>query len=501
TEDSNTFAERRKKLVGDITVVAGFVSYCGPFNAEYRMRMRKECFGAMCKRQGIPASEDVNIVEVLVDQGTIGEWNLQGLPADELSVQNAILVTRSSRYALMVDPQGQALNWIKKKEEGRMQGAKQCLTTMSSPRLKDQLEYCLQEGKPILIEGVTDDVNPLIDPILEKQILRKGKKLFVNLSDQLVEFNPDFTLYLTTKLANPHFSPELSAKCTVIDFTVTQEGLEQQLLGRVLSMEQRSLEESLNLLMEEVTSNTKALQALDDQLLERLSKSQGNLLDDTELIEVLGNTKAKAKEVEKKLKDAQEKKLEINEKREQYRPVATRGSVLYFCMVEMSLVCWMYNSSLAQFLEQFDLAIHRSEKAQPTHKRVERIVDALTYQVYRYVNRGLFERHKTTFLMMVATKVLLTAGELTSADVSLFLTAGAGEMLFVPARQMMKNGANACKISRTPPRGVGFAEKIRTTTVLLLPQDTQWIDREKRGVSRDGRKTRFPTKRRSQTTL
>ncbi|KFG33497.1 putative dynein gamma chain, flagellar outer arm, partial [Toxoplasma gondii GAB2-2007-GAL-DOM2] len=426
TEDSNTFAERRKKLVGDITVVAGFVSYCGPFNAEYRMRMRKECFGAMCKRQGIPASEDVNIVEVLVDQGTIGEWNLQGLPADELSVQNAILVTRSSRYALMVDPQGQALNWIKKKEEGRMQGAKQCLTTMSSPRLKDQLEYCLQEGKPILIEGVTDDVNPLIDPILEKQILRKGKKLFVNLSDQLVEFNPDFTLYLTTKLANPHFSPELSAKCTVIDFTVTQEGLEQQLLGRVLSMEQRSLEESLNLLMEEVTSNTKALQALDDQLLERLSKSQGNLLDDTELIEVLGNTKAKAKEVEKKLKDAQEKKLEINEKREQYRPVATRGSVLYFCMVEMSLVCWMYNSSLAQFLEQFDLAIHRSEKAQPTHKRVERIVDALTYQVYRYVNRGLFERHKTTFLMMVATKVLLTAGELTSADVSLFLTAGAG---------------------------------------------------------------------------
>lgn len=80
-------------------------------------------------------------------------------------------------------------------------------------------------------------------------------------------------------------------------------------------MEQRSLEESLNLLMEEVTSNTKALQVLDSQLLERLSNSTSNLLDDTELIEVLGNTKAKAKEVEKKLKDAQEKKTEVRESR------------------------------------------------------------------------------------------------------------------------------------------------------------------------------------------
>lgn len=90
--------------------------------------------------------------------------------------------------------------------------------------MKDQLEFCLQEGKPILIEGVGDEINPLLDPILERQVIRKGKKNYLNFSDQLVEINLDFTLYMTTKLANPHFSPELSAKCTVIDFTVTQEG-------------------------------------------------------------------------------------------------------------------------------------------------------------------------------------------------------------------------------------------------------------------------------------
>lgn len=72
---------------------------------------------------------------------------------------------------------------------------------------------------------------------------------------------------MTSRLANPHFSPELSAKTTVIDFTVTMSGLEQQLLGRVLSKEQKSLEESLSQLNEDVTNNKKMQISLDAALL------------------------------------------------------------------------------------------------------------------------------------------------------------------------------------------------------------------------------------------
>merc|ERR1719355_104230 len=153
-------------------------------------------------------------------------------------------------------------------------------------------------------------------------------------------------------------------------------------------MEQRALEDALVALKEEATNNTKALQLLDKQLLERLSNSSGNLLDDTELIEVLANTKAKAKEVEGKLDEARERNIEIDEKREQFRPVATRGSIMYFNMIDMTLVSnpislqpsgWMYNCSLAQFLEQFDYSVRNSEKSQPTQKRVDKIIQYLTY--------------------------------------------------------------------------------------------------------------------------
>ena len=105
----------------------------------------------------------------------------------------------------------------------------------------------------------------------------------------------------------------------------------------------------------------------------------------------------KSKEVTEKLKEAKEKTTEIGEKREQYRPVAARGAVLYFCIVEMSLVNWMYNSSLQQFLDLFDFGIDKSPKAQLVKDRVANIIQWMTRRVYRYINRGLFEKDKITF--------------------------------------------------------------------------------------------------------
>merc|ERR1719424_226768 len=273
----------------------------------------------------------------------------------------------------------------------------------------------------------------MLDPVLDKAIIKKGKNKYINVSDQNMIYNPKFVMYLTSRLPNPHFSPELSAKCTVIDFTVTLKGLEQQLLSRVIEMEQKSLQETLNSLEEEVTNNIKTLQLLDKQLLDRLSNSTGNLLDDLELIEVLANTKAKGKEVEQKIADATEKKEEISEKREQYRPVATRGSVMYFCMTDMTLVSnpvtmqpsgWMYNCSLLQFMLQFELSVKDSVKCQPTSKRVDVIIDYLTYKVYRYMNRGLFVRDQMMFKMLFTLSILKWNGQLTPADISIFLKGG-----------------------------------------------------------------------------
>lgn len=81
-----------------------FVSYCGPFNSDFRNKLMNDYFHADLVERSVPASADLELTQFLVDDATVGEWNLQGLPTDELSIQNGIMVTRSSRYPLMIDP-------------------------------------------------------------------------------------------------------------------------------------------------------------------------------------------------------------------------------------------------------------------------------------------------------------------------------------------------------------------------------------------------------------
>jgi dynein heavy chain len=205
---------------------------------------------------------------------------------------------------------------------------------------------------------------------------------------------------------------------------VTQKGLEEQLLGRVIQKEQRVLEETLKQVLEDVTNNTKALLRLDQMLLNRLSENTGNLLDDEELIGVLADTKAKSTDVKEKLIAAADMRKNINEKREQYRPVATRGSVLYFAIVDMSQVNCMYQTSLDQFQSLFDRSMDIAEKASFANKRVSFIIDAMTYLTYRYISRGLYETDKVSFKLILAFKMLVTAGKLEPRLISLFLRGG-----------------------------------------------------------------------------
>ena len=218
-EQRKEFASTKERLVGNVAKACAFVSYCGPFNTEYRKKLTVEFFQTDLEARGIPASGDLDLTQFLVDQVTIGEWNLQGLPSDPLSIENGIMVTRSTRYPLMIDPQSQAIEWIKRREPELE--ARGFVFTLSNPNLKDHLKVPLQDGNPVMIENIENEVDPMLDPILEKQWIKKGRNKLIKLGDSDLDYDERFRLYMTSRLANPHFSPELAAKTTIIDFTVT----------------------------------------------------------------------------------------------------------------------------------------------------------------------------------------------------------------------------------------------------------------------------------------
>ncbi|KAK5640655.1 hypothetical protein RI129_011466 [Pyrocoelia pectoralis] len=361
TQQSKEFKEQLGRLVGDVLLATGFLSYCGPYNQEYRTNLVKTWM------------YNLELREIPYTSSTVSQWTLQGLPNDDLSVQNALIVTKARSYPLLIDPQTQGKMWIKNKEaNNNLQ-----ITSLEHKYFRTHLEDCLS---------------------LEN-FIKSGSIEKVIVGDKECDVLKGFMLYITTKHPNPPYSPEISAKTSIIDFTVTMLGLEDQLLGRVILMEKSDLEDERVALFESVMQNQCRMKELETNLLSRLNSTQGSLVDDEELIEVLEVTKVTSEEV--------------NQKLSVFRAVAARGSILYFLIVEMSNVNVMYQNSLKQFLGIFDNSITKSTKSTDTEERITIIL------------QSLYERHKALFTLMMAMKIDLHKTIITHEEFLCFIKGGA----------------------------------------------------------------------------
>ncbi|KAM4722817.1 dynein axonemal heavy chain 1 [Rhinophrynus dorsalis] len=392
-------------VTGDLLLCAGFLAYLGPFTGYYRAALFDQ-WTKKLKELEVPCTQEPHLIATLGDPVKIRSWQIAGLPNDTLSVENGVITQYSQRWSHFIDPQGQANRWIKNMEKDNGLD----VVKLSDRDFLRSLENAIRFGKPFMLENVGEELDPALEPVLLKQIYKQQGSTVIRLGDTVIPYHDDFRMYITTKLPNPHYPPEICTKVALINFTLSPSGLEDQLLGQVVAEERPDLEEAKNQLILSNAKMRQELKEIEDQILLRLSSSQGNPVDDVDLIKVLEASKLKAGEIKAKVQVAEQTERDIDSTRSQYVPVAIRTQVLFFCVSDLSNVDPMYQYSLEWFLNIFTVAISNSERADTVEKRIVNINTYFTFSLFSNVCRSLFEKHKLMFSFLLCVRILMNQG-------------------------------------------------------------------------------------------
>ena len=187
-DDLEDLKKQRVRLLGDCLISAAFLSYLGAFSWEFRHEMLVNNWQVDVYEKKIPFSQPFKLESMLTNDVEISKWTSESLPPDELSIQNGILTNQATRYPLCIDPQQQAFNWIKKKEEKNNLK----ISTFNTPDFLKQLELAIKFGYPFMFKDVDEYIDPVIDPVLDKNTKGSGNRKTIMLGDKEVDFDPSF---------------------------------------------------------------------------------------------------------------------------------------------------------------------------------------------------------------------------------------------------------------------------------------------------------------------
>lgn len=418
-----------KKITGDILVSAGAIAYLGAFTANYREKLCSMWRDRLVELK-IEHTEGCDVIKTLADPVQIRAWNIAGLPTDSVSTENGIIMSKARRWPLMIDPQGQAGKFIRNLGAQKFEdGMTICKQTDKS--FLQNIENCVQFGRWVLVEGILEDIDPSLEPILLQQFVKINNSAHVKIGEKMVPYSDDFHLYQCTTLPNPHYAPELQVKVTLLNFTITPGGLQDQMLGVVVAKEMPEMEAKKNNLTIENARMKKELQDIEDKILQLLSEAKGDILEDETLINVLAESKVTSKEINEKVAEAEIITKDIDVTRTGYIPVAERASLLYFCIADLNRIDPMYQYSLQWFVQLFIRGIATAEASTELEERLENLNSYFTLSLYQNVCRSLFEVHKMLFSLLLAVNISQGQGKVKALEWR-HLVAGAATKKEIP---------------------------------------------------------------------
>ncbi len=269
---STTFDKQMSTLIGDSLLAGAFLTYAGIFDHKHRKVVWREWVDVL-NLLNIPYSLDKECNDHIINYlSTPAErllWQQYGLPSDELAIQNSILLDRFHRYPLIVDPSGQALAFVVNKYNSL--NSKVIQTSFLDINFMKTLASAIRFGNILLVNDV-ETIDPVLNPILNKELQKTGGRSLVRLGSEDIDFSPKFVIILATRNPLAIFSPDICSRVTLVNFTITRASLLSQAVSVILKSERPDVDKRYRELMALQTEQNIKLRALEEQLLNKISQ-------------------------------------------------------------------------------------------------------------------------------------------------------------------------------------------------------------------------------------
>ncbi|CAF3644553.1 unnamed protein product [Adineta steineri] len=385
----NDLNEQLKALPKLSLLSAGFITYLASQSEDKRIDYMSKW------KQILKVDDKFDVRKFLSTESEQLVWKSQGLPSDDLSMENAIVILRSQLCPFLVDPSSRATDWLKT----HLKNKKVEVINQQDSNFTTQLELAVRFGKTLIVQEV-DGVEPVLYPILRKDLAAQGPRHVVQIGEKVIDYNPDFRIYLTTRNPTPELLPDMEAIVNEVNFTTTRAGLTGQLLATAIQHEKPELEVRKTELLRKEEELKIELAKLEDQLLEDLANATGNILENKELLESLNKTKEKSATITNSLEESAKLGEDLDKERNDYLPFAKHGSKLFFVISDLSKVNNMYQFSLSAFLRLFQRNLEQTDKS--SQDRILALGRNQLRIAYTYVTRSLFKSDRLMFAMHLA---------------------------------------------------------------------------------------------------
>nr|3QMZ_A Chain A, Cytoplasmic dynein heavy chain [Saccharomyces cerevisiae]3QMZ_B Chain B, Cytoplasmic dynein heavy chain [Saccharomyces cerevisiae] len=388
------FSKTSQELIGNCIISSIYETYFGHLNERERGDMLvilKRLLGKFAVKYDV----NYRFIDYLVTLDEKMKWLECGLDKNDYFLENMSIVMNSQdAVPFLLDPSSHMITVI-----SNYYGNKTVLLSFLEEGFVKRLENAVRFGSVVIIQD-GEFFDPIISRLISREFNHAGNRVTVEIGDHEVDVSGDFKLFIHSCDPSGDIPIFLRSRVRLVHFVTNKESIETRIFDITLTEENAEMQRKREDLIKLNTEYRLKLKNLEKRLLEELNNSQGNMLENDELMVTLNNLKKEAMNIEKKLSESEEFFPQFDNLVEEYSIIGKHSVKIFSMLEKFGQFHWFYGISIGQFLSCFKrVFIKKSRETRAARTRVDEILWLLYQEVYCQFSTALDKKFKMIMAM------------------------------------------------------------------------------------------------------